>query len=125
VTATFLSNQNTKLPFASAALVGDLVLMSGEIGVTADGRLAGDLRAQARQALENIEATLKRIGCAKRDIVKCTIMLRDMRRWDEFNVEYRAFFGELDLPARSAFGVASLALDAELEIECVALRRNP
>jgi enamine deaminase RidA (YjgF/YER057c/UK114 family) len=43
-----------------------------------------------------------------------------MRRWAEFNAVYLGYFDPGRLPARSAFGASGLALDGEVEVECVA-----
>ena len=48
-------------------------------------------------------------------------MLADMAEWSAMNKEYVAAFGK-HLPARSAFGTSGLALNARVEIECIALR---
>lgn len=110
------------LPFSETARVGDLIFLSGMIGVE-PGTLelaSGGFEAQARQALENIELMLGEVGASRDDVVKCTIMLDDMSRWSDFNRIYQEFFGE-HRPARSAFGTDGLALDAAVEIECIAV----
>jgi len=118
----YLANTDESLPFSSAVQIGALIFLSGEIGVLPSGELARDVLAQSRQALENIEATLRRMGCSRDDIVKCTVMLRDMESWQPFNEIYREFFSGRPLPARSAFASGGLAYGAEVEIECVAIR---
>ncbi len=52
-------------------------------------------------------------------VVKCTVMMADIREWAEMNKVYVTFFSE-NLPARSAFGTSGLALGARVEIECFA-----
>jgi 2-iminobutanoate/2-iminopropanoate deaminase len=116
-----LVNTNPGLPFSSAVSVGELVFLSGEIGVDNDGTLGADLETQTQRTLENIERTLNRIGLDRTAIVKCTIMLADMREWARFNTVYRAFFAEHSLPARSAFESSKLALGALVEVECIAV----
>jgi enamine deaminase RidA (YjgF/YER057c/UK114 family) len=115
-----LPNPNPSLPFPSAVRVGPWIMLSGEIGIQADGLLAEGLEGQTRQMLQNIEATLARMGADRSHIVRCLVMLRRMEAWTDFNAVYLEFFGDLPLPARSAFGAAGLAMDAEVEIECLA-----
>ena len=43
-----------------------------------------------------------------------------MKEWDRMNVVYRGFFKPGHLPARSALGANGLALNARVEIECIA-----
>lgn len=112
--------EGSRLPFSAGVQVGDLLFLSGQIGVDADGQLASGIRAQVDQAMANIRQALALAGADLSDIVKCTIMLRDMTRWDEFNAAYLAYFDADRLPARSAFGGVHLAFGAELEIECIA-----
>ncbi len=108
------------LPFSKAVAWRGVLYLSGEIGVDpATGRLAGpDIRAQARQAMENIRTTLDRHGLTMGDIFKCTVMLADMADWPAFNEVYVTYFRPGRLPARSAFGASGLALGGRLEIEC-------
>lgn len=119
-TVTRLASANPELPFPAAVRVGPWIMLSGEIGVGRDGRLADGLDAQTQQTLRNIEATLGRFGADRSHVVRCLVMLRRMDDWARFNLSYLNFFHGHPLPARSAFGATALALDAEVEIECVA-----
>jgi reactive intermediate/imine deaminase len=109
------------LPFSEAVRVGDVLYLSGQIGVL-PGTLTlapGGTRAEARQAMENIRATLEAHGRSMRDVVKCTVMLADMSEWSAFNEVYVGFFSP-PYPARSALGANGLALGARVEVECIA-----
>lgn len=118
-----IPSKNSSLPFSSAVCIDDLILLSGEIGIDDAGVLGGSIEDQAQLALENIERTLKRLGCDRSAIVKSTIMLQDMGQWSRFNAVYADFFAGLPLPARSAFESSALALGAKVEIECIAIKR--
>jgi len=108
------------LPFSQAVRVGDMLYLSGQIGVGADGKLPEGIDAQARQTMDNIAAVLKGAGLGWGDVVKCTVMLDNMADWPAFNKVYVSYFGDLPKPARSAFGADGLALGALLEVECLA-----
>jgi enamine deaminase RidA (YjgF/YER057c/UK114 family) len=54
------------------------------------------------------------------DVVKCTVFLADMGEWAAMNEVYVTFF-QKHKPARSAMGVNGLALNARVEIECIAV----
>lgn len=112
------------LPFSDAVRVGDILYLSGQIGVSADGKLADGIEAQTRQAMENIGAILKRAGLGYGDVFHCTAFLSDMKNWPAFNKVYVPYFPAGQLPARSAFGANGLALGALLEIECQAYAGN-
>jgi reactive intermediate/imine deaminase len=109
------------LPFSEAVQVGNLLFLSGQLGLDADGKLVpGGIGPETRRTLENIRAVLERHGSSLDRIVKVTVMLADIKEWGEMNVEYTKVFTG-NLPARSAFGTTGLALGARVEIECVAL----
>ena len=111
------------LPFSEAVQVGDLLFLSGQIGV-APGTLTlvpGGMEAEAMQALENIKSILARHGSSMDRVVKCTVFLADMRDWPAFNMVYRRYFTG-SFPARSALGANGLALGAKVEVECIASR---
>ena len=78
----------------------------------------GGLQAETRQTMANIEAVLKANGLTFDDVFKCTVMLADMGEWAAFNRVYLTYFKPERLPARSAFGASSLALNARVELEC-------
>lgn len=109
-----------RLPFSEAVRVGDMLYLSGQIGNTPDGKLPDGIEAQARQAMENIGRVLKGQGLGFGDVVKCTVMLDDMKNWPAFNKIYVTYFPDAKYPARSAFGADGLALGALLEVECLA-----
>ena len=107
------------LPFSSAVRVGDLLILSGQIGTDSTGRLvAGGIEAETRQTLDNIRAALARAGSSMDEVVKCTAMLADMGEWDRMNAVYVTYFRTDRLPARSAFGASGLARGARIELEC-------
>ena len=108
------------LPFSDAVRVGDVVYLSGQIGIGADGKLPDGIEAQTKQAMDNMGAVLKRAGLTYADVFHCTAFLADMKDWPAFNKAYVPFFPAGKMPARSAFGANGLALGAKLEIECEA-----
>ena len=111
----------TTLPFSEAVRVGNVLYLSGQVGIT-PGTLKlvpGGLKEEARQTMENIKTSLEAHGCTMRDVVKCTVMLADISEWDAFNEVYKTFFSGR-YPARSALGANGLALGARVEVECIA-----
>jgi 2-iminobutanoate/2-iminopropanoate deaminase len=110
-------------PFSPAVQVGNVIFLSGQIGTDASasgGVVPGGIEAETRQTMENIKQVLTAIGRTMDDVVKCTVMMQDMREWDRMNTVYRTYFREGRLPARSALGANGLALGARVEIECIA-----
>ena len=108
-------------PFSPAVRVGSMLYLAGQIGTDASGKVVGGgIQGETRQALENIRGVLMRAGSSMDHVVKCTVFLADMREWAAMNEVYVTFFDAARRPARSAFGTTGLALDARVEIECLA-----
>jgi reactive intermediate/imine deaminase len=108
-------------PFSDAVRVGDLLFLSGKVG-TIPGKtelVPGGIAAETRQTMESIKATLIANGSSLDRVVKCTVMLADIREWAAMNEVYAQYFPN-HRPARSSFGASGLALNARVEIECIA-----
>lgn len=110
------------LPFSDGVRVGNIVFLSGMIGIRPGTMelVPGGIEAEPRQTMENIAATLDAHGLTLADVVKCTVMIEDIAEWGAFNSVYAKFF-VAPYPARSAFGAEGLALGARVEVECVAV----
>lgn len=115
--------EEMNLPFSSAVRVGDTLYLSGALGIVPGTRnlAEGGIQAETRQTLENISTTLSNFGSSMDRVVKCTVFLADMAEWGAMNEVYRTFFP--NPPARSAVGASGLALDARVEIECIAIAK--
>lgn len=109
------------LPFSDAVQVGNLLFLAGKLGNIAGSRdlAEGGIQGETRQAMEHIKAAAERYGASMDNIVKCTVFLADMAEWGAMNEVYVTFFPN-NKPARSAVGVNGLALNARVEIECIA-----
>ncbi|WP_310469220.1 RidA family protein [Sphingomonas sp.] len=114
------SVNGARLPFSDAVRVGDVLFLSGAIGLGADGKLPAGIDAQARQTMDNIAAVLAKSGLGWGDVAKCTVMLDEIADWPAFNKVYASYFPTAEFPARSAFGADGLALGALVEVECIA-----
>lgn len=109
-------------PFTPAVRVGDMLYLSGQLGTAADGSLPPDFDSQARNAMANVAKVAALGGATMDDLVKCTVMLADMKQWPRFNEIYATYFKPGRLPARSAFGTNGLALGGAVELECIAYK---
>ena len=113
-----------KLPFSEAVQVGDLLFLSGQLGLKTGAMelVEGGIEAESRQTLENMRAALERVGSDLEHVVKCTIFLADIAEWPKFNEVYVGFFPNKK-PSRSALAASGLALGARVEVECIAVPR--
>jgi 2-iminobutanoate/2-iminopropanoate deaminase len=108
-------------PFSEAVRAGDFLYLSGQIGEDpASAKLpAGGIEPESRQALTNVKHVLEANGASLSDVVKCTVFLADIAEWPAFNTVYREFFKK-PFPARSALAASGLAMNARVELECIA-----
>ena len=115
--------EDMDLPFSAAVRVGNLMFLSGQLGIIPGTRdlAEGGIQGETRQTMDNIKATLEGFGSSMDDVVKCTVFLADMDEWGAMNEVYRTYFK--NPPARSALGASGLALGSAVEIECIAAVR--
>ena len=109
--------------FSRAVRVGDTVYVSGTVGRDDAGQPMGegDVYAQAKQTILNIEKALVTAGASLKDIVRTRIYLTDISRWEETGRAHGEAFGEIR-PASSMIEVSRLADPWMLvEIEAVAV----
>ncbi|MDE6260305.1 MAG: RidA family protein [Oscillospiraceae bacterium] len=108
-------------PYSQAIQAGKTVYVSGQIPIDpATGAFAGeDIVTQTRQSLTNIKNILAAEGLDMSNVVKTTVMLKDIADFGAMNEVYAEFF-TAPYPARAAYQVAALPKDARVEIECVA-----
>jgi 2-iminobutanoate/2-iminopropanoate deaminase len=113
-------------PYSQAIALGDLVFISGQIGIDPrNGKLVeGGAREEAARCMENLKGILTASGLELRDVAKTTIYVTDISTFREVNEAYAAFF-PFEPPARSTVGVATLPLGAKVEIEAIACRPRP
>lgn len=110
-------------PYSQGISVGETVYISGQLPVNPEtGNFDGDtIELQAKRSLENIKAILNEIGLDMSNVVKTTVLMKDLKDFVAMNEIYSSYFSE-PYPARSTFQVAALPKDALVEIEVVAIK---
>ncbi|OGU61623.1 MAG: hypothetical protein A2X64_04865 [Ignavibacteria bacterium GWF2_33_9] len=109
-------------PYSQAIIAeGKFLFISGQIPLTPSGELAGaTIEEQTHQSIQNIEAILKEAGLTFSNVVKTTVLLKDMGTFGIMNQIYESYFGD-SKPARAAYEVARLPKDVLIEIEAIAV----
>ena len=109
------------LSLSRAIRAGDFVFLTGQIPMR-DGvpMTNGTIKEQTRAVLDDITATLSQAGCARDDVVKAMVWLRERADFPGFNEVYGEYF-PLEPPTRSAV-VSDLLVDARVEVEVMAYR---
>ena len=111
-------------PYNQAVQAGGLLFCSGQIALDPlSGALVGDgdVEAETRQVLSNLEAVLAAAGATPAQVVRTTVYLVDLGDFAAVNALYAATFSGAVAPARACVEVAALPKGARVEIDCIAL----
>lgn len=108
-------------PYSAAIEIDNTIYVSGQLPINADGVMKSDIESQTKQSLDNVKAIMEESGLTMNNIVKTTVLLKDMNDFAKMNDVYGSYF-EKPYPARVCFEVAKLPKDALVEIEVVAVK---
>lgn len=110
-------------PYSQAIEKNGMLFISGQIPLDPlTGKLVeGGITEQTEQVMKNLSAVLEEASYTLSDVVKCTCLLSDMSNFKAMNEVYAAYF-KVDPPARAAFAVKALPLEAMVEIEAIAVK---
>jgi 2-iminobutanoate/2-iminopropanoate deaminase len=111
-------------PYSQGVEIGGFIFVSGQLPVDPkSGRLVeGNIKIQTERVIENIITILRAAGSDLSHVVRCDVFLKDMDDFKDMNEIYGAKFLTDPKPARQAFQIARLPLDAKIEISCIAFK---
>jgi 2-iminobutanoate/2-iminopropanoate deaminase len=114
------SRQNA--PYSDVVETDGLLFLTGQIGKNhKKGVLVeGGIKAETKQVIENIQAVLQHHKLQLDNVVKCTVILKDIKDFVAFNEVYVQYFTKK--PARTTFAASGLAGNASIEIDVIAAR---
>ena len=110
-------------PYNQAVQAGGWLYCSGQIPLDpATGEMVGggDVEAETRQVLRNLNAVLSAAGTEAAKVVRTTVYLVDLADFQTVNTIYAEMFGGGVSPARACVQVAALPKGSKVEIDCVA-----
>ena len=111
-------------PYNQAVKAAGLLFCSGQIALDpATGAMvgSGDVEAETRQVLANLQAVLAAAGCSPQQVVRTTVFLADLADFAKVNALYAEVFGAGVSPARACVQVAALPKGGRVEIDCMAV----
>jgi len=108
-------------PYSQATIGGGLLYTAGQIALDpATGQIVdGDVVAQTRRVLANLDAVLRAAGSGWERVLKTTVFLQDMADFPRMNEVYAEAVGAAR-PARSTVQVAGLPRGVLVEIDLIA-----
>jgi reactive intermediate/imine deaminase len=108
-------------PYSPGTRGGHLVYTAGQVAWNERAELVGvgDVRAQTRQVLANVESILREGGATLADVLKCNVYLADIRYFQVMNEVFAEVFPE-DPPARTTVQAAMAEPEMLVEIEAIA-----
>ena len=108
-------------PYSPALLAGNMLFVSGQLPLDAEGHMPDDVAGQTALCMENIKALVEKAGFSMAEVVKTTVYMTDFSKFADMNAVYSTFFSGV-MPARCACEVTALAKGATVEIDCIAVR---
>jgi enamine deaminase RidA (YjgF/YER057c/UK114 family) len=104
-----------KLGYSRAVRKGQMIFVTGTVGINADKTYTPDVGAQAQRSLDIIAGALEALGAKLTDVVRTRMYVTDVSEWEKVAVVHGAVFGDIR-PATTIVQVGRL-IDTEALIE--------
>ncbi|MBS0012953.1 MAG: RidA family protein [Desulfobacterales bacterium] len=98
-----------RMQFSQAVRAGNMVWVSGQVGIDENGKAAEGIEAQARAAFAGLQHVLAEAGAGLEDIVELVTYHTSMKEIGKF-LKVKAEFIPSDFPAWTAVGVTELVM---------------
>lgn len=111
--------------YVPAVKYNEVLYISGQLSIDPEtGRVPeGGVKAEARQALANLDLVLREAGATREDVLHCRVYIPDVAYWPDLNQVYGEFFGA-HRPARVVVPTNKLYNGCLVEVEAVAACRK-
>lgn len=107
--------------YSRAVRAGQMIAVTGTVGVNADGTYSPSLADQTARSLEIIQAAIEALGGKIGDVIRTRMYVTDVSRWEEVARVHGQVFSNVR-PATTIVEVARLIDDAaliEIEVDAV------
>ena len=106
--------------YSRAVRSGNIVAVTGTVGINADGTFPKTAGEQTRRALTIIQAAIEALGGRLDDVIRTRIFVRDQRQWEPIARVHGRYLGHVR-PANTLVEVSNLVGEYEVEIEAEAV----
>lgn len=115
------SKWEPKMGYSRAVRVGNVIAVTGTVGINADGTYSKSLKEQTQRSLDIIKAAIVALGGKIENVIRTRMYVTDVSKWEEVAAAHGEMFGEIR-PATTIVEVAKLIdADAQIEIEADAV----
>ena len=112
-----------KGPYSQAVKAGNLLYVSGQAAVdpkTGKFLAPGDIETQTDLVMKNIEEILKAGGSSLENVIKSSVFIDDISKFNDFNNVYKKYFIK-EPPARSTVEIGHFFEGMCVEIDVIAI----
>jgi 2-iminobutanoate/2-iminopropanoate deaminase len=111
-------------PYNQATMVGGMLFISGQIAINpGTGELVTDtIESETEQVLNNLKGIIEKAGYQMKDIVKCSVFVKNMQHFSRINAVYARYFDDETAPARELVEVSALPRYVNIEISAIAAK---
>lgn len=113
-------NDGRQRPYAASAVFNGVVWACGQVPARNDGSVPETLAEQVTATLDNLENVLEAAGSSLSSLLKLTVFLADLDKFDEYNQTYLKRMDGHPLPPRTTVQVAAFRGTKQIEIDAVA-----
>lgn len=114
-------NPDASRPFSGGVKAGNFVYVAGSVGTDSAGAIAkGDVKAQTKQTLQNIDAILKKGGSSLANAASIMVYMRNASDFPAMNEAYAAMFAK-DPPTRTTVVINQAFANADALVEIAAV----
>jgi enamine deaminase RidA (YjgF/YER057c/UK114 family) len=115
------SKWEPKMGYSRAVRSGNLIAVTGTVGINADGKYSPALGDQTRRSLLIVRAAIEALGGKIEQVIRTRMFVTDVSKWEEVAKVHGEVFGEIR-PATTIVEVTKLIdADAQIEIEADAV----
>ena len=120
-TASSGSKWEPKMGYSRAVRAGNVIAVTGSVGINADGTYSKSLGDQTRRSLAIIRAAVEALGGKIEHVIRTRMFVTDVSQWEQVASVHGEVFAEIR-PATTIVEIAKLIdANAQIEIEADAI----